>query len=239
MSVNWRGLVEHALLICVQQATALTEIVNNFEVKRSEVGTDQNQGRNATKTNLGDVSHFRDSNKRTKLKLLQQKDRVEQDIWRLRQEHADKKKEEQRLETQSKLLPGFVNNEMNKGSNGPVELATKIAFGKCEELEAAELQVLASAGDKFGGCREVLHISDRALQDMSSALKEIGTACSTSDGAHLVDTVESNLKLRKHCNALVQTKLLRAKTGQTSQEQKPTHKGILQFFSEAHMPDQS
>jgi len=130
-----RARVEHALLICVQQATALTEIVNNFEVKRGEAGTDQNQGRNATKTNLGDVSRFRDSNKRTKLKLLQQKDRVEQDIWRLRQEHADKKKEEKRLETQSKLLPGFVNNEMNKGSNVQLNLPRKLHLVSVRSLK--------------------------------------------------------------------------------------------------------
>merc|ERR1712194_407882 len=85
----------------------------------------------------------------------------------------------------------------------------KVAVSKREELAATEPQTLSGMG-KFDGFREVLAISDRALQDASSALKEVSAAGNRNDGAILERVLETNLKFRKDCLGEIQAKLRRA-----------------------------
>merc|ERR1712194_623000 len=85
----------------------------------------------------------------------------------------------------------------------------KVAVSKREELAATEPQTLSGMG-KFDGFREVLAISDRALQDASSALKEVSAAGNRNDGAVLERVLETNLKFRKDCLGEIQAKLRRA-----------------------------
>lgn len=95
------------------------------------------------------------------------------------------------------------------------------------------------AGDgNFTGVRDVLMTSDRALNDVSSALKEVSAAASGGDGAVLEEVLEANLKLRKHMNEVVYDRVARAETGSSGgggRSGPSDAEGILQFFKEASL----
>jgi len=84
---------------------------------------------------------------------------------------------------------------------------------------------LAGKGN-FAGFREVLSISDRALNDISSALREVSATAQGSDAALLEEVLEANLKMRKEINLHIQEKLERADKGG------PHSLGLQQYFNE-------
>merc|ERR1712187_179753 len=114
---------------------------------------------------------------------------------------------------------------------GTLDDAFGIAMSKREELEATEPQRLAGVGS-FTGFREVMAVSDQALKDISSALKEVSAAVKSSDGVDIVDALEANLKLRKEAKSIVQEKLLRAERGRPPSSPAGECPGMVDFFRE-------
>merc|ERR1711948_22079 len=90
----------------------------------------------------------------------------------------------------------------------------------------------------FDGLREVLSISDRALTDSSSALKEV-SAANRVDGAILEKVLEANLKYRRDVLTEVHNKLNRVTgEGQTYiQSAESKDKGKYEDNKEVYMQD--
>merc|ERR1712039_746813 len=110
----------------------------------------------------------------------------------------------------------------------------QIAMSKREELAATEPQVLAGVGQYFTGFREALAISDRALHDVSSALKEVAGVVSGSEGVTIVDVLDENLRIRKECNDEVKERLSRIEKGKDKMKDTEC-KGLRDFFLECAM----
>jgi len=157
-------------------------------------------------TQLNDINQFKASNRRNKVEYLAQRDRLEQENWKLSQELNAATQSRIQADARSKLLRALQKGDVGKGGGATIDDGLRIASSKREELSATYPQTLAGAG-KFSGFREVLQISDRALQDVSSALKEVSAAATGGDGAVLEEVLEANLKLRKEYNMLVSEKL--------------------------------
>mmetsp|Transcript_6923 Transcript_6923/g.17720 ORF Transcript_6923/g.17720 Transcript_6923/m.17720 type:complete len:574 (-) Transcript_6923:125-1846(-) len=233
------------LTVCDQQDTALTESANQLESKRSEA---DKRGANSRllETQLIDINHFKSSNRRTKLELLAQRDAREQEHMRLTHEHTDLLQEKQQVEAQLNTIRSLTRGDFGSGDSSSIDDALKIATSKRQELAATAPQTLAGVG-KFSGLREVLSVSDRALQDVSSALKEVSAVAKGGEGAVLEEVLEANLKLRKDINERIAEKLMRAERGSISaapvsatarQDRKDTGEGGLnRFFQEAKMLD--
>eukprot|EP00971_Amphidinium_carterae_P293536 5827745-Amphidinium_carterae.1 len=229
------------LTVCDQQDTALTDATVKIEVKKSE-GHAQHahvQARNL-ETQLNDLNHFKDANKRTKMRLLEQRDRSHQLQWELEQELKDKLQEVRSVEMRSSVL-----RNLQRGGGGPrgssgstIDEGLNIAFSKHQELAATNPEQLAGVG-QFTGFREVMMISDRALQDVSSALKEVSAALGGREGAVLESVLEVNLKLRKEHNAAIYEKLQRVEGKQDQQlaagdaPDGRSAEGIPDYFNEA------
>merc|ERR1712039_311672 len=90
-----------------------------------------------------------------------------------------------------------------------------------------------SGEGNFEGFREVLSISERALQDASSALKEVSAAGNRSDGAILEKMLEENLKFRRNCLGVIQSKLHKA----TGERQTSLKSLATAYDNEAAKPD--
>mmetsp|Transcript_26512 Transcript_26512/g.61874 ORF Transcript_26512/g.61874 Transcript_26512/m.61874 type:complete len:563 (-) Transcript_26512:226-1914(-) len=231
------------LTVCDQQDTALTDATVKIEVRRSEGTGQQAQvvARNLD-TQLNDLTHFKDANKRTKMRLLEQRDRNEQQRWQLDQELKDKQQELKSVEMRSDVLQNLQRAEAGRqgGSNSTIDEGLNIAYSKHHELAATDPETLAGVG-QFTGFREVMMISDRALQDVSSALKEVSAALGGKDGATLESVLEVNLKLRKEHNAAIYEKLQRVEGGRQdhlphsdgADGHGPAAEGIPDFFEEA------
>merc|ERR1712217_75439 len=180
------------------------------EMKRS----DPEAGKEAAKTRtldtqLNDINHFKSSNKKSKLQLFQQRDRLERDYLRLTQEQAMLTQEKAQLSARQNMLRAVIAGDLDTNDEASVDESLKVAIAKREELAATEPQALSGRGN-FDGFREVLAISDRALQDASSALKEVSAAGNRNDGQVLEKVLETNLKYRRDCLGEIQAKLVRA-----------------------------
>eukprot|EP00929_Paragymnodinium_shiwhaense_P039747 TRINITY_DN20840_c0_g1_i2.p1 TRINITY_DN20840_c0_g1~~TRINITY_DN20840_c0_g1_i2.p1 ORF type:complete len:396 (+),score=100.77 TRINITY_DN20840_c0_g1_i2:314-1501(+) len=207
--------VNRELAICDQQDTALTQQANILEAKRSEIEqSDVSSAASNMKTlstQLSDISYFRASSRKARLQLLGARDSNEQRMLSLNQEHTVVSMQKAQAETRKKLIKTLQRGGLGNLAQASVEDSFLIAMSKAEELSATWPQTLAGIG-RFLGFQEVLAISDRALQDVSSALKEI-SGVGSADGAVIAEALEANLKLRKDINQLIQERLLRAEYG--------------------------
>lgn len=198
--------VTRELTICDQQDTAYNENASALEVKKSEQGGKQQQHAHLIESQLNDIQQFKAANRRNKVEYLAERDKLEQANWTLTQELNASTQKKLQADARNKLLRALQKGDVGKGGGAAVDAGLHIASSKREELAATNPQTLAGVG-KFSGFREVLEISDRALQDVSSALKEVSAAATGGDGTVLEDVLEANLKLRKEYNMLVQDKL--------------------------------
>lgn len=217
--------VGRELTICDQQETALGEHASQLEMKKSEGSGGAHR---AVDTQLSDIRHFKESNRRTKLQLLARRDALEQNNLNLSQDLATVNTSKMEVEGRIKLIQSLQRGGLGKDGGSSIDEGLAIALSKREELSATNPQTLAGVG-RFQGFREVLAISDRALQDISSALKEVSSAISSSDGAIFEEVLEANLKLRKDLNAAIQDKLRGIEKGREDGE------GMVTFFKEAKM----
>jgi hypothetical protein len=199
--------VTRDLTICDQQDTAYNETASVLEVKKSE-GAEGKKQTHLIDSQLNDINQFRSSNRRNKLQHLAQRDALEQEAWKLQQELATATQAKALADARAKLLHQLQKGERDKGGNSTVDDGLRIASSKREELAATYPQTLAGVG-RFSGFQEVLMISDRALQDVSSALTEVSAVATGGDGAVLEEVLEANLKLRKEYNTQISEKLSR------------------------------
>lgn len=199
------------IIICDQTDSALGESVSRLEVRRHEPNPSGNASaqQRVLETQINDINHFKSSNRASRLQLLANRDKLEHELMRLTEEHSVVTQQRQQLESRAKLIHALQRGDFGNKNSSSMDDALNIASNKRQELAATGPAVLAGAG-KFTGFREVLAISDRALQDVSSALKEVSAAASGGEGAILEEVLQSNLKLRKECNAFIQEKLQRA-----------------------------
>lgn len=216
--------IARELTICDQQDTALNELSAQLELKRSDAGL-KDRGLD---TQLNDISHFKASNKRSLMLFNEQRERLEGELMMITKDLATSIAESQQLEAREKLIKTLSAGNIGGSADASDDSGLRIAVSKRYELGATEPTILSSVG-RFAGFREVLATSDRALQDISSALKEVSAASSGGDGV-LESVLEANLKLRKDANGKVKEKLqsAEAKLGNTDKwEHKETN-----FFTE-------
>ena len=109
----------------------------------------------------------------------------EQKKWQLHREVTVTMQMKEQIQSRQKLLKALVKGEINQAGGSTIDVAVKIAFSKHEELAATTPDILSGSGT-FTGLRDVLLTSDRALNDVSSALKEVSAAVSGGDGAVLL-----------------------------------------------------
>jgi len=221
------------LTVCDQQDTALTESAADLEVKRSKLQLDLGGRSGVSRTldiQLNDINHFKMSNKRGKMQLLAQRDEDERRNLSLMQEYSDTVSKKHQIEALDTLVAALRRGELITKSDNSSDDGLKVANSKRLELTATSPQELAGKGN-FAGFREVLSISDRALNDISSALREVSATAQGSDAALLEEVLEANLKMRKEINVHIQEKLERADKGG------PHVLGLQQYFHELQSGD--
>merc|ERR1712064_18860 len=126
--------------------------------------------------------------------------------------------------TDTQLHDRLARNSQQKKATSLSD-SLKVALRKQRQLADTFPEVLSSAGN-FGGLREVMAISDMALQDVSRSLKEVSSAVASNEGVVFEEILEVNLKRRKEINTLISEKLVRAEWGGDG------HAGLHQFFEE-------
>merc|ERR1712087_869491 len=158
-------------------------------------------------TQLRDIENFKQTTKKQKFELLEQRDEKERHSLQLKQQYSDAMQQRTQAEARSKLLSNLIDGKLT-GKSGSSNESVKVADSKLRELANTDPQKLAGVGqERFTGFREVLSISDRALQDVSRALREVTAAANEGDATVLEEVLESNLKLRKEVNLHIQAKL--------------------------------
>jgi len=123
--------------------------------------------------------------------------------------------------------------DLGKGNSSAVDNGLRVAIAKMQELDATDPTTLAGVG-RFQGFHEVLSISDRSLQDVSSALKEVVSTVSGADGTALEEVLEHNIRLRKASNTTLQEILHQVEKGSSASGggESVEIPGIRQFFEE-------
>lgn len=207
------------LTVCDQQEFVLKEREQILDMNSRD-----EERRKRTEPQLTDIDHFRKTNAKSKAQYLVHRDQLEQNRWKLQQEFLERQQQRNMVESRTQLLKQLTAG--SKARTDPTR-GLKIASSKHEELVATYPETLASKGN-FEGFREVVSISDRALQDISSALKEVSASVPGADGYALEEVLEASLKIRKEINALITDKLTRSEVGGETKETR----GMLQFFEE-------
>jgi len=227
--------VRRELTICDQQDAALTETARTLEVKKEETG-DNLVNKRTLETKLHDISHFKSSNHRKRLQLLHTRDETERELLRITQAVSMANNEKQQLDSRTRMIRTLHGASGNKFQSAAEE-GIRVADNKRRELAATQPTELAGNG-RFMGLQEVLSISDRSLQDVSSSLKEVRAAATAGDGPILEHVLEENLQLRKKINILIEEKRNQAEFGSYGEKEggEIVKKGLLQFFEEARGP---
>lgn len=243
------------LTVCNQQDTAYAEDGQALEAEHN-VAQQKNQEATALviKTKLSDIDHFKASIRKKKLDLLNKQDEQQRRVLELQTELAEVSQKLEQGQGRVRLMESLKRGNSGSVKDTLLDEGLRIAMSKREELAATDPHNLAGVLDtsscdsgergtsRFSGFREVLMISDRALQDISSALREVSATVGDSDGAALEEVLEANLKLRKEYNLVIQEKMRIAERGKDAmREERRSHpendvKGLLQFFDEAHIP---
>ncbi|CAJ1344899.1 unnamed protein product [Effrenium voratum] len=224
--------VKRELTVCDQQDAALTETARNLEARKDQVEASA-ANRRTLETKLHDISHFKSSNQRKRLQLLNERDETERQLLRLTQELTLAMNQQQQFDSRTRMIRSLHGEAGNKSSSLD-EKGLKVLDMKRRELAATEPVKLAGTG-RFNGLHEIVEISDGALHDVSSSLKEVRAAAG-SDGAFLEEVLEDNLQIRKEINALIQARKDQAELGALNEEgTKVVEEGLLQFFQEASL----
>mmetsp|Transcript_8981 Transcript_8981/g.20938 ORF Transcript_8981/g.20938 Transcript_8981/m.20938 type:complete len:548 (+) Transcript_8981:31-1674(+) len=221
--------MKRELTVCDQQDAALTETARNLEARKDQVG---DSAARTLETKLHDISHFKSSNQRKRLQLLNIRDETERKLLQLTQELTLAMNKQQQFDSRARMIRSLHGDEGSK-PGGADESGLKVADMKRQELAATEAIRLSGSG-RFNGLHEIFEVSGRALQDVSSSLKEVRAAASGGDGAVLEHVLEDNLELRKELNALIQGRREMSETGSFNAEgSEVVEEGLLQFFQEA------
>ncbi|CAE7682381.1 Sgta [Symbiodinium pilosum] len=223
--------MKRELTVCDQQDAALTETARNLEARKDQEG-DTAAIRRTLETKLHDISHFKSSNQRKRLQLLNTRDETERKLVHLTQELTLAMNRQQQSDSRARMIRSLHGDAGSK-SGGVDEAGLKVADMKRQELAGTEPVRLSGSG-RFNGLHEIFDVSERALQDVSSSLKEVRAAASSGDGPVLEQVLEDNLELRKELNALIQERRARAESGAFNSEgSEVAEEGLLQFFQEA------
>jgi len=220
--------IRREITVCDQKETALSDEKASLELGGAE-------GRDLG-TRLRDLENFKLSTKQQKFKLLELRDVKERENLKLREQFSDAVQQRSQADARSKLLDTLIEGKLS-GKSAASSESVKVADSKLQELADTHPQKLAGVGrERFTGFREVLAISDRALQDVSRALREVtgGDGANEGDAAVLEEVLEANLKLRKEVNAHIQAKLNEV-DGKGTATSEPS--GMSKYFFEAADPN--
>ncbi|CAE7609557.1 Sgta [Symbiodinium sp. CCMP2456] len=161
--------MKRELTVCDQQDAALTETARNLEARKDQEG-DAAATRRTLETKLHDISHFKSSNQRKRLQLLNSRDETERKLVNLTQDLTLALNRQQQSDSRARMIRSLHGDAGSK-PGGVDEAGLKIADMKRQELAATEPVRLSGSG-RFHGLHEIFEVSERALQDVSSSLKE-------------------------------------------------------------------
>lgn len=178
---------------------------------------------------LNDIGHFRASNKEAKMKSFKERDKYEKKQEELKVERLSLLQLKSDADIRARLLQALLDHELGVGGDSTIDAGLNITLSKHRELQATRLSILADR-DSFTGFRECLEISNVALRDVSSALKEVSATVSGLDGATLEESLEFNLGIRKELNQLIKETLQSAEDGQEGESN-----GMMLYHKEAQM----
>mmetsp|Transcript_74078 Transcript_74078/g.162113 ORF Transcript_74078/g.162113 Transcript_74078/m.162113 type:complete len:625 (-) Transcript_74078:114-1988(-) len=215
------------ITVCDQQDTALSDNLADLEVKRSKLliaEAGRSAGRNID-IQLNDIGHFKNSTYQGRLALMAERDEQERKQLNLMQEVSALQKQREHVQALSKLVKALKSGALSAETGTSTEEAVSTTDAKRLELSAAEPQILAKSGN-FTGLHEVLAVSNLALGDVSSALREVSAVAGTTDGGLLEEVLEANLKLRQEINNHIQAKISKCYQGDDRTE------GLASFFFE-------
>ncbi|CAE7822377.1 Sgta [Symbiodinium sp. CCMP2592] len=240
--------MKRELTVCDQQDAALTETARNLEARKDQEG-DTAATRRTLETKLHDISHFKSSNQRKRLQLLNSRDETERKLVNLTQDLTLALNRQQQSDSRARMIRSLHGDAGSK-PGGVDEAGLKIADMKRQELR--QLRSGKDLGPSLSVCaracawiffKTILRWTVGWKNDVSSSLKEVRgglgsglhrAAASSGDGIVLEQALEDNLQLRKELNALIQEKRERAESGAFSAEgSEVAEEGLLQFFQEA------
>eukprot|EP00429_Kryptoperidinium_foliaceum_P072357 CAMPEP_0176058502 /NCGR_PEP_ID=MMETSP0120_2-20121206/29148_1 /TAXON_ID=160619 /ORGANISM="Kryptoperidinium foliaceum, Strain CCMP 1326" /LENGTH=554 /DNA_ID=CAMNT_0017392029 /DNA_START=26 /DNA_END=1693 /DNA_ORIENTATION=- len=201
--------IARGVTICDQQEQALNDDASALEIKRNELTGDANAARRALDSQLNDNRHFKESNKTMKLQLLKQREEKELKLLALMQKLSDLKQQKGEFDARTRLLDNLQRGQLGNASGTSSDDVLTVVDGKRMELEATHPQVLSGAG-QFCGMREVIGISNHALHDIYGALREVSSTSGGVDNLAIEEVLESNFKLRKEVNGLIEDALKEA-----------------------------
>jgi len=225
--------IDRKVTICDQQDTAFADDAHSLETRKGGSAAPVR----AVDTQLKDLHHFKESNKREKMMLLGQRDKLEQRNWEVKQDATQLIQSRTSIESRKRLLRSLVRGDLGREQHSVLAEGIKIAHKKLQEIRASDPQTLAGRGN-FSGLKEVLSVSDRALTDVSSALKEVSAVAGGGDGHTLECVLEKNLKLRKELNELISS-LLSSHLDVEDAKGASDENGMRALFDEARMLQKS
>ncbi|CAK9069182.1 unnamed protein product [Durusdinium trenchii] len=223
--------VKRELTVCDQQDAALTETARNLEARKDHVG-DSAANKRTLETKLHDISHFKSSNQRKRLQLLNDRDETERQLLHLTQELTVALNHQQQLESRTRMIRSLHGDSGNKNSTLD-EKGLKVADDKRRELAATEPMQLAGSG-RFDGLHEVVEMSNGSLQDVSSSLKEV-RAAADGDGDVLEEVLEGNLEIRKEINELI--KASGVKPSNLRRRREGVRQNLVLLMTKAHLQE--
>jgi len=221
------------LAIRDQQGGSLQEVADKVERHFGELSHHDKAAKRKTTSKLIDLTQFKTSISSSKGSLLEQYSELESNLAAANSELQNLMETQQALVKQHTLMKQLASGMLGTEASLQIDKALKIAGIKIRELQNASPFILAKDG-AFSGLREILVVSDRALGDISSALKEISAVCTSRGDAHVLERLlEVNLKLRKGLNELITGRIFRSEQGHASKVKGEMAKGLVHYFKEA------
>lgn len=126
MCANESQRIGRDLTVCDQQDTAYSEVAKDLETTKGEK-ISATQMRNID-TQRNDINHFKESNRKNKIQLLEQRDKVEQQLWKLNQELTILSQEKVQVQSRQKLLRALAKGTLGKGNNSFLDKGLRIAY---------------------------------------------------------------------------------------------------------------
>lgn len=204
------GEVTREVAMCDQQDRALADKSGTLQAKM-QLTKDEHNSNALMMGQLKDITYFKESNRRTKLKHMERREALERDDQRLGEEQQLAAREIKRMEGQRKMIRLLQRGELGarSASNAALEAGFRVAARKRAELAATDPATLAGSG-RFSGLSEVMQVADDAVDNASSRLREVTTVSGGGiDAVVLEEALEAIVRLRMECVALARERLWR------------------------------
>ncbi|CAK0839304.1 unnamed protein product [Prorocentrum cordatum] len=201
------GDVAREVATCDQQDRALAERSGALQAAMQKAHNSSNP---QLVGDLKDVTYFKESNRRTKLRYVERREELDRQEQHLAEEKQLAEREIKRVEGQRKMIRLLQRGELSSKSaaTAALEAGFKAAARKRAELAASDPALLAGSGC-FSGLTEVLQVADSAVDSTSTRLREVTTVSGGGASVVLEETLEAIVRLRTECIALARARLWR------------------------------